>query len=60
MAKKGSAGEYICGRCGGSMSLLNSQDPNRKTYVDKGNGVTRINLICNKCNGEDYYDSHGN
>jgi ribosomal protein S27AE len=58
MAKKGSVGEYICGRCGGTMRLMDK--PNRDTYVNKGNGVTRINLVCNKCNGEDYYDSCGN
>lgn len=50
MAKQGSAGEYICGHCGhGSMRPVKFQD--------KGKGVTRIHLICNKCENEDYYDS---
>ncbi len=53
MAKQGSKGEYICGRCGAS-------DMRIERYVNKGNGVTRIVLICNKCGGDDYYDSHGN
>ncbi len=53
MAKKGSKGEYICGHCGATSMRVDR-------YVDKGNGVTRIVLICNKCNGEDYYDSCGN
>jgi len=53
MAKKGSVGEYICGHC-------NATDMRVVRYVDKGRGVTRIVLICNKCNQEDYYDSLGN
>ncbi|GEM_PF-3033531 len=46
-------GAYICGHCG-------STDMRVERYVNKGNGVTRIVLTCNKCNGEDFYDSHDN
>lgn len=50
MAKKGSVGEYICDHCGSTNMRV-------VKYQNKSNGVTRIHLICNKCNEEDFYDS---
>lgn len=50
MAKKGSVGEYICGHCG-------SSDMQPIKFEDRGKGVERIHLRCNKCGGSDYYDS---
>ena len=50
MAMRGKVGEYICEHCGAtSMRVLK--------YENKSKGVTRIHLICNKCNQKDYYDS---
>jgi len=50
MAKKGSVGEYICSHCGAtSMRVVR--------YEDKSRGLTRIHLICNKCEKADFYDS---
>jgi hypothetical protein len=53
MAKQNSVGGYICGHC-------DATDMQVIRYQDKGRGVTRIHLKCNKCGGEDYYDSCGN